>query len=61
MLFLLPRWIGVEPTTVHVQEIHHASVAPSLLAAFIAMLSNQGHNRYTQIKMRVPIVELDQL
>ncbi|KAF9790541.1 hypothetical protein BJ322DRAFT_999128, partial [Thelephora terrestris] len=38
---VLPRWAGPDPAIVHVQAILYASLAASLLAAFIATLGKQ--------------------
>ena len=44
----LSIWTGPDPTIVHVQAILFASLAVSLLAAFIAMLGKQWLNRYSK-------------
>ena len=44
---VLPSWNGPDPTIVHVEAILYASLAASLLAAFVAMLGKQWLSRYT--------------
>ena len=48
----LPQWTGPSPTVVNVQTILYASLAASLLSAFLAMLGKQWLNRYASIDMR---------
>ena len=54
---VLPQWNGPDPTIVHVEAILYASLAASLLAAFIAMLGKQWLNRYTQAEMRGSVID----
>ena len=48
----IPQWTGPSPTIVHVQAILFASLAVSLLAAFLAVLGKQWLNRYTSSDVR---------
>ena len=41
-------WTGPDSTIVHVQAVLFSSLAISLLAAFIAMLSKQWLSRYSE-------------
>ena len=52
-----PQWRGPDPIAVHVQTILYASLAASLLSAFIAMLGNQWLTRYAQMEMRGSVVD----
>ena len=54
---VLPSWNGPDPTIVHVEAILYASLAASLLAAFVAMLGKQWLSRYTQVEMRGSIID----
>ena len=56
----LPHWSGPPPTIVHVQAILFASLAVSLLSAFLAMLGKQWLNRYASTDMRGSAVERSQ-
>ena len=53
----LPQWTGPPPTMVHVQAILFASLAISLLSAFLAMLGKQWLNRYAPADMRGSAIE----
>ena len=53
----LPQWTGPPLTMVHVQAILFASLAISLLSAFLAMLGKQWLNRYVSTDMRGSAVE----
>ena len=48
----VPQWTGPSPTIVHVQAILFASLAASLLSAFLAVLGKQWLNRYTSSDVR---------
>ena len=48
----IPQWTGPSPTIVHVQAILFASLAVSLLVAFLAVLGKQWLNRYTSSDVR---------
>ena len=48
----LPQWTGPSPTVVNVQAILYASLACSLLSAFLAVLGKQWLNRYASTDMR---------
>jgi hypothetical protein len=56
----LPQWAGPPRTIVHVQAILFASLATSLLSAFLAMLGKQWLNRYASTDMRGSAVERSQ-
>ena len=56
---VLPQWTGPDPTIIHVEAIRYASLAASLLAAFMAMLGKQWLNRYTHPEMRGSIIDID--
>jgi hypothetical protein len=56
----LPQWTGPPRTIVHVQAILLASLAASLLSAFLAMLGKQWLNRYASTDMRGSAVERSQ-
>ena len=56
----LPQWTGPPPTMVHVQAILFASLAASLLSAFLAMLGKQWLNRYVSTDMRGSAFERSQ-
>ena len=56
----LPQWTGPSPTMVHVQVILFASLAISLLSAFLAMLGKQWLNRYVSTDMRGSAIERSQ-
>ena len=49
---MLPQWIGPPCMLVHVQVILFASLAASLLSAFLAMLGKQWLNHYQSTGMR---------
>ena len=55
-----PQWAGPPPTMVHVQAILFASLAVSLLSAFLAMLGKQWLNRYVSTDMRGSAIERSQ-
>ena len=48
----IPQWPGPPRATVNVQAILYASLAASLLSAFLAMLGKQWLNRYASIDVR---------
>ena len=56
----LPQWTGPPNTIVQVQAILCASLAASLLSAFLAMLGKQWLNRYASTDMRGTAVERSQ-
>ena len=56
----LPKWTGPSSTTVHVEAILFASLAASLLSAFLAMLGKQWLNRYASTDMRGSVIERSQ-
>jgi len=56
----LPQWTGPARMTVQVQQILYASLAASLLSAFLAMLGKQWLNRYASIDMRGSAIERSQ-
>jgi len=56
----LPQWTGPPDTIVHVQAILFASLAASLLSAFLAMLGKQWVNRYASTDMRGTAIERSQ-
>jgi len=56
----LPQWTGPPQTIVHVQAILLASLAASLLSAFLAMLGKQWLNRYVSTDMRGTAIERSQ-
>ena len=56
----LPQWTGPPRTIVHVQAILLASLAASLLSAFLAMLGKQWLNRYASTEMRGTTIERSQ-
>jgi len=56
----LPQWTGPPDTIVHVQAILFASLAASLLSAFLAMLGKQWVNRYASTNMRGTAIERSQ-
>ena len=56
----LPQWTGPPRTIVHVQSILYASLAASLLSAFLAMLGKQWLNRYATIEMRGSAIQRSQ-
>ena len=53
----LPQWTGPTRMVIHVQSILYASLAASLLSAFLAMLGKQWLNRYASIDMRGSVIE----
>ena len=57
---ILPQWTGPPRTIVHVQAILLASLAASLLSAFLAMLGKQWLNRYASTEMRGTAIERSQ-
>jgi len=56
----LPQWTGPPHTVVQVQTILFASLAASLLSAFLAMLGKQWLNRYALTDMRGTAIERSQ-
>ena len=56
----LPQWTGPSHTIVQVQAILFASLAASLLSAFLAMLGKQWLNRYASTDMRGTAIERSQ-
>ena len=56
----VPQWSGPPHTIVQVQAILYASLAASLLSAFLAMLGKQWLNRYASIDMRGSAIERSQ-
>ena len=53
-------WTGPPPAIAQVQAILYASLAASLFAAFLAMLSKQWLNRYASVNMRGSAIERSQ-
>ena len=56
----LPQWTGPPRAIVQVQAILYASLAATLLSAFLAMLGKQWLNRYSSTDMRGTAVERSQ-
>ena len=56
----IPQWTGPPHTIVQVQAILFASLAASLLSAFLAMLGKQWVNRYASVDMRGSTIERSQ-
>ena len=56
----LPQWTGPPHTIVQVQAILYASLAASLLSAFLAMLGKQWLNRYASTDLRGTAIERSQ-
>ena len=56
----LPQWTGPPHAVVQVQAILYASLAATLLSAFLAMLGKQWLNRYASTDMRGTAVERSQ-
>jgi hypothetical protein len=56
----LPQWTGPPSSIVYVQAILFASLAISLLSAFLAMLGKQWLNRYASTDMRGSPIERSQ-
>ena len=56
----LPQWAGPPHAIVQVQAILYASLAATLLSAFLAMLGKQWLNRYASTDMRGTAVERSQ-
>ena len=52
-----PQWRGPDPNVVRVQAILYASLATTLLAAFLAMLGKQWLNRYSQMEKRGSVID----
>ena len=52
-----PQWTGPDPDAVRVQAILYASLAATLLAAFLAMLGKQWLNRYSQVEKRGSVTD----
>ena len=52
-----PQWTGPSPDVIRVQATLYASLAATLLAAFIAMLGKQWLKRYSQMEMRGSAVD----
>ena len=57
---VLPQWTGPPNAIVQVQAILLASLAASLLSAFLAMLGKQWLNRYVSTDMRGTAIERSQ-
>jgi hypothetical protein len=55
-----PPWTGPPRSLVQVQALLYASLATSLLSAFLAMLGKQWLNRYASIEMRGSAIERSQ-
>ena len=56
----IPQWTGPPHMVVHVQAILFASLAASLLSAFLAMLGKQWLNQYMSVDMRGSAIERSQ-
>ena len=56
----VPQWSGPPRTIVRVQAMLYASLAASLLSAFLAMLGKQWLNRYASSDMRGTAIERSQ-
>jgi len=56
----IPQWTGPPHTIVQVQAILYASLAVSLLSAFLAMLGKQWLNQYASTDMRGTAIERSQ-
>ena len=56
----IPQWTGPPRAMVQVQAILYASLAASLLSAFLAMLGKQWLNRYISTDMRGTAIERSQ-
>ena len=56
----LPQWTGPPRMIVHVQAMLFASLAASLLSAFLAMHGKQWLNRYASVDMRGTTIERSQ-
>ena len=56
----LPQWTGPPRAIIQVQSILYASLAASLLSAFLAMLGKQWLNRYASTDMRGTVIERSQ-
>ena len=56
----LPQWSGPPHAIVQVQAILYASLAASLISAFLAMLGKQWLNRYASTDMRGTAIERSQ-
>ena len=56
----IPQWTGPPHTIVQVQAILYASLAASLLSAFLAVLGKQWLNRYASTDMRGTAIERSQ-
>ena len=56
----LPQWTGPPRMIVDVQAILFASLAASLLSAFLAMLGKQWLNRYASVDVRGSAIERSQ-
>ena len=56
----LPQWTGPSRAAIQVECILYASLAASLLSAFLAMLGKQWLNRYASIDMRGSAIERSQ-
>ena len=57
---VIPQWTGPPHIIIQVQAILFASLATSLLSAFLAMLGKQWVNRYASIDMRGSAIERSQ-
>jgi len=56
----VPQWSGPPHSIIQVQAILYASLAASLLSAFLAMLGKQWLNRYVSVDMRGSTIERSQ-
>ena len=56
----LPQWAGPPGSIVQVESMLYASLAASLLSAFLAMLGKQWLNRYVAIDLRGSAIERSQ-
>jgi len=56
----VPQWSGPPHSIIQVQAILYASLAASLLSAFLAMLGKQWLNRYVAIDVRGSAIERSQ-
>ena len=54
---VLPQWPSPDPGVVRAQATLYASLAASLLAAFVAMLGKQWLNSYSQMEKRGSVID----
>ena len=54
---VFPQWTGPDPDAVRVGATLYASLAATLLAAFIAVLGKQWLNRYSQMEKRGSVID----